>query len=69
MSNSYLTAIVHTRILHSAPHTVYEFRVLTETVVGPGPFSSSRQFTTPENGMLTLVHLQLYFKWVQCAFK
>ena len=54
MSNSYLTAIVHTWVLHSAPHTVYEFRVQAETAVGPGPFSSSRQFTTPENGMLTV---------------
>ena len=64
MSKSYLNAIVHTWVLHSAPHTVYEFRVQAETAVGPGPFSSSRQFTTPENGMLTLVHLQLYFKWL-----
>ena len=55
MSNSYLTAIVHTWVLHSAPHTVYEFRVLAETAVGPGPFSNSRQFTTPEDGTIIVI--------------
>ena len=55
MSNSYLTAIVHTWVLHSAPHTVYEFRVQAETEVGPGPFSDSTQFTTPEDGMIIVI--------------
>ena len=43
---------MHTWVFHSAPHTVYEFRVQAETAVGPGPFSDSRQFTTPEDGMI-----------------
>ena len=65
---SHLTVIVHTWVPHLAPHTVYQFRVQAETAVGPGPFSSPRTFTTPENGMITIVQLQLYFKWVQHAF-
>ena len=55
MSKSYLNAIVYTWVLHSAPHTVYEFRVQAETAVGPGPFSNSRQFTTPEDGMIIVI--------------
>ena len=43
------------RVSHLAPHTVYEFRVQAETAVGPGPFSDSRQFTTPEDGMIIVV--------------
>jgi len=33
-----------------APNSVYKFRVRAATVVGPGPFSHSTFFTTPENG-------------------
>jgi len=32
---------------------VYEFRVLAETTVGAGPFSTPRSFTTPEHGIVT----------------
>ena len=32
---------------------MYEFRVLAETTVGTGPFSPSRSFTTPEDGIVT----------------
>ena len=38
-----------------APDTVYEFRVQAETALGPGPFSNSTQFTTPENGMIIVI--------------
>ena len=38
-----------------APDTVYEFRVQAETALGPGPFSNSTQFTTPEDGMIIVV--------------
>ena len=38
-----------------APDTVYEFRVQAETEVGPGPFSNSTQFTTPEDGTIIIV--------------
>ena len=48
----YLTVIVHPWI---APGTAYEFRVQAETAVGRGPFSSSRPFTTSENGMIMIV--------------
>ena len=40
-----------------APDTVYEFRVQAETTVGAGPFSTSRSFTTREDGM----EIQLQF--------
>ena len=33
-----------------APNTVYEFQVQAETAVGGGPFSTPRQFITPEHG-------------------
>ena len=38
-----------------APDTVYEFRVQAETAMGPGPFSNSTPFTTPEDGMIIVV--------------
>ena len=34
----------------TAPYTVYEYRVLAITTVGPGNFSSSREFRTIEGG-------------------
>ena len=37
------------------PDTMYEFRVQAETAVGPGPFSNSTPFTTPEDGMIIVV--------------
>ena len=40
---------------HLAPDIVYEFRVQAETAVGPGPFSNSTQFTTPEDGMIIVI--------------
>ena len=39
-----------------APGTVYKFRVQAETAVGGGPFSTSRNFTTSENGILTIAY-------------
>ena len=53
VSNIYLTVVlIH---IHSAPGTVYNFRVQAETTVGGGPFSSSRNFTTSENGKSLLL--------------
>ena len=53
VSNIYLTVVlIH---IHSAPGTVYNFRVQAETAVGGGPFSSSRNFTTSENGKSLLL--------------
>ena len=44
-----------------APDTVYEFRVQAETALGPGPFSNSTPFRTPENVMIIVVSIQLAF--------
>ena len=38
-----------------APNIEYAFRVQAETAVGPGPFSNSTQFTTPEDGMIIVI--------------
>ena len=43
-----------------APGTVYKFRVQAETTVGGGPFSTSRNFRTSENGILTIAYEWLY---------
>ena len=48
-----------------APDTVYEFRVQAETALGTGPFSNSTPFTTPENGMIIVVSIQLAFSVYQ----
>ena len=40
---------------HLAPNIEYAFRVQAETAVGPGPFSNSTQFTTPEDGMIIVI--------------
>ena len=40
---------------------MYEFWVQAETAVGPGPFSDSRQFTTPEDGMIIYCYI---YKWL-----
>ena len=52
---------VHVHLL--AADTVYEFRVLAETTVGTGPFSPSRNFTTPEDGISYSTELQLEFQF------
>ena len=41
-----------------APNTVYEFQVQAETEMGGGPFSTPRQFTTPEHGMIMMTWLK-----------
>ena len=64
VSNFHLTVIVHTWVLHLAPHTVYQFRVQAETAVGPGPFSSLRNFTTPEDGMITVIAYICNYTWL-----
>ena len=38
--------------LHAAPYSVFGFSVQAETSVGPGLFSNSRMFSTPEFGEL-----------------
>ena len=40
---------------HLAPDIVYEFRVQAETTGGPGPFSNSTQFRTPEDGTIIVI--------------
>ena len=47
-----------------APDTVYEFRVLAETTVGAGPFSTPRSFTTPEHGIVAYNYVQLVFQFL-----
>ena len=46
------TVFVHLVFPFLAPDIVYEFRVQAETTVGTGPFSTSRSFTTPEDGIV-----------------
>ena len=48
-------------LVFPAPDTVYEFRVQAGTTVGVGPFSTSRSFTTREDGM------EMKFQ-IQCEF-
>ena len=51
----------HCTSIHLAPGTAYEFRVQAETAVGRGPFSSSRPFTTSENGMTMIAYSYEWF--------
>ena len=58
-----ITSIVFVHVHLLAADTVYEFRVLAETTVGTGPFSPSRNFTTPEDGISYSTELQLEFQF------
>ena len=50
MGTQYLVCFMHVYIFVLAPFTQYQFRVMASTAVGPGNFSSPRNFSTIEGG-------------------